>query len=250
MNETIKKQLSHRSIRAFSEKAVSEDVVNTLLAVANRTATSSGLQLSSIIRVTDAAVRRRISAICGQEYVNQAPGFFVFVADCYRNACIAREQGFDNDSIRGMDGFFQAFTDACLSAQNVTTAIESLGMGAVFFGSILNDPQELIDILGLPELTFPVLGIGFGYPAQEPQLKPRMDVSLKVFENQYTVFDDYVERLADYDKEMQTYYDLRDKGRNSDSFSKQVVKKFETVREKRSLLLNIVRKQGFNLKVE
>jgi nitroreductase len=250
MNETIKKQLSHRSIRTFSEKVVPEDVVNTLLAVFNRTATSSGLQLSSIIRVTDATVRRRISVICGQEYVNQAPEFFVFVADCYRNARIAREQGFDSDSIRGMDSFFQAFTDACLSAQNVTTAIESLGMGAVFFGSILNDPQELIDILVLPELTFPVLGIGFGYPAQEPQLKPRMDVSLKVFENRYRVFDDYLKRLADYDKEMQTYYDLRDNGRNSDSFSKQVVKKFETVREKRSLLLNIVRKQGFDLKVE
>jgi nitroreductase len=44
MNETIKKQLSHRSIRAFSEKAVPKDVVDTLLAVANRTATSSGLQ--------------------------------------------------------------------------------------------------------------------------------------------------------------------------------------------------------------
>jgi nitroreductase len=250
MNETIKKQLSHRSIRAFSEKAIPEDKVNALLAVANRTATSSGLQLSSIIRVTDAAVRRRISAICGQEYVNQAPEFFVFVADCYRNARIAREQGFDGESVRSMDGFFQAVTDACLSAQNVTTAIESLGMGAVFFGSILNDPQELIDILVLPELTFPVLGIGFGYPAQEPQLKPRMDVSLKVFENRYRVFDDYLKRLADYDKEMQTYYDLRDNGRHSDSFSQQIVKKFEAAREKRSLLLNVVRKQGFNLKVE
>jgi nitroreductase len=250
MNETIKKQLSHRSIRAFSEKAVPEDVIDTLLAVANRTATSSGLQLSSIIRVKDAATRRRISAICGQEYVNQAPEFFVFVADCYRNARIAREQGFDGGGIRGMDGFFQAFTDACLSAQNVMTSIESLGLGGVFFGSILNDPQELIDILALPELTFPALGIGFGYPAQEPQLKPRMDVSLKVFENRYTVFDDYLKRVADYDEEMQTYYDLRDNGRNTDSFSKQVVKKFKAVREKRSLLLNVIRKQGFDLKVE
>jgi nitroreductase len=250
MNETIKKQLSHRSIRAFSEKAVPKDVVDTLLAVANRTATSSGLQLSSIIRITDTAARRRISAICGQEYVNQAPEFFVFIADCHRNARIAREQGFDDESVRSMDGFFQAFTDACLSAQNVTTAIESLGLGAVFFGSILNDPQELIDLLALPELTFPVLGVGFGYPAQEPQLKPRMDVSLKVFENKYTAFDDYLKRVAGYDEEMQTYYDLRDQGRHSDSFSKQVVKKFKAINEKRSRLLNVIRKQGFDLKVE
>ncbi|MDR0441756.1 MAG: NADPH-dependent oxidoreductase [Candidatus Accumulibacter sp.] len=250
MNETIKKQLSHRSIRAFSDKAVPEDVVNTLLAVVSRTATSSGLQLCSIIRVTDAATRRRISAVCGQEYVNQAPEFFVFVADCCRNAAIAREQGFDGESVCGMDSFFQAFTDACLAAQNVTTAIESLGLGAVFFGSILNDPQELIDTLGLPELTFPVVGIGFGYPAQDPQLKPRMDVSLRVFENRYTVFDDYLKRIAGYDEEMQTYYDLRDNGRRSDSFSKQVVKKYQATIEKRSLLVNIIRKQGFDLKLK
>ena len=250
MNETIKKQLSHCSIRAFSEKPVPEDVVDTLLAVANRTATSTGLQQCSIIRVTDPAVRRSISAICGQEYVNQAPEFFVFVADCYRNARIAREQGFDGGGIRSMDGFFQAFTDACLAAQNVMTSIESLGMGGVFFGSILKDPQNLIEILALPELAFPVLGLGFGHPAQEPQLKPRMDVSFRVFENRYLVFDDYLKRFADYDKEMQTYYDLRDDGRHSDSFSKQVVKKFKAVDEKRSLLLNAVKKQGFDLKVK
>jgi hypothetical protein len=119
----------------------------------------------------------------------------------------------------------------------------------VYFGSILNDPQEIIDILALPELTFPVLGVGFGYPAQEPQLKPRLDVSLKVFENRYTVFDNYLESIAGYDREMQTYYDLRDNGRHSASFSEQVVKKTRTINEKRALLLSIARKQGFDLKV-
>lgn len=250
MNETIKKQLSHRSIRAFSDKAVPENVINTLLEVANRTASSTGMQQFSIIRVTDAAVKRRISLICKQEYVNQLPEFFIFIADSYRNSRIAREQGFEGDGIRDMDRFFQAFTDACLAAQNVTTAIESLGLGAVYFGSILNDPEELINILALPELTFPVLGVGFGYPAQDPQLKPRMAISLKVFENQYKVFDDYLKNVADYDIEMQTYYDLRDNGRHSDTFSEQVIKKSRAIIEKRSLLLNIARKQGFDLKIK
>ncbi|GHU34947.1 NADPH-dependent oxidoreductase [Betaproteobacteria bacterium] len=250
MNETIKKQLSHRSIRLFSDNAVSEDVVNTLLEVANRTASSSGFQQFSIIRVTDAEIKRRISLICKQDYVNKLPEFFIFIADCYRNARIIKEQGCGDRSTYDMDRFFQAFTDACLAAQNVTTAIESLGLGAVYFGSILNDPQELINILALPEFTFPVLGVGFGHPAQDPQLKPRMDVSLKVFENQYKVFDSYLENIADYDKEMQTYYDLRDNGKHSDTFSQQIVKKFLAVNEKRSRLLNIAKKQGFNLKIE
>jgi nitroreductase len=249
MNETIKKQLSHRSIREFSDRAVPRDVLDTLLAVINRTATSSGMQQFSIIRVTDAEARRRIALICHQDYVNRLPELFIFVADCHRNANIAREQGFDGPGIRDMDRFFQGFTDACLAAQNLTNAIESLGMGAVYFGSILNDPEELIDILGLPGLTFPVLGVGFGYPAQDPQLKPRLDVSFKVFENRYKSFDNYREVIADYDKEMQTYYDLRDNGRRSDTFSEQVVKRSGAVREKRGLMLNVARKQGFDLGV-
>ena len=250
MNETIKKQLSHRSIREFSSEAVPEDIVNTLLAVANRTATSTGMQQFSIIRVTDTEVKRRIAVVCEQEYVNRLPEFFIFIADCYRNYRIAKEQGLEEKSTVTMDYFFQAYTDACLAAQNVTTSIESLGMGAVYFGSILNDPQELINILALPELTFPVLGVGFGYPSQNPQLKPRMDISLKVSENQYTVFDNYKEIFSEYDKEMQTYYDLRDNGKHSDSFSMQVIKKFRSVREKRALLLDIARKQGFDLKIK
>jgi nitroreductase len=250
MNETIKKQLSHRSIRAFSDEAVPGEMIDSLLAVANHTATSTGLQRFSIIRVTDAELKRRISRICEQAYLNQLPEFFVFIADCYRNFRIAREQGFDGGSVRSMDFFFQAFTDACLAAQNVTTAIESAGLGAVFFGSILNDPQELIDTLALPELTFPVLGLGFGYPAQDPQLKPRMDVSLKVFENRYAVFDDYLKLIVDYDKEMRTYYDTREKGKPSDSFSEQVVKKSGLVREKRSKMLDVIRRQGFDLKLD
>ncbi|MDR2614477.1 MAG: NADPH-dependent oxidoreductase [Candidatus Accumulibacter sp.] len=249
MNEMIDKQLSHRSIREFSEKPVSGEIIETLLAVANRTATSSGLQQFSIIRVTDAEVKRRISLICEQDYVNRLPEFFIFIADCYRNARIGREQGFDGEGLRDVDHFFQAFTDACLAAQNLTTAIESLGMGAVYFGSILNDPQELIDILALPELTFPVVGVGFGHPAQEPQLKPRMDVSFKVFENRYRVFDDYLEKIAGYDKEMRTYYDLREHGRHSASFSEQVVSKAKVIREKRNLLLRVARKQGFDLRL-
>jgi nitroreductase len=248
MNETIRKQLSHRSIRAFSDETVSEEVIDTLLAVANRTATSMIMQRFSVVRVTDAETRRRISTICEQAHISRLPEIFIFIADCYRNFRIASAQGFDGEGLRSMDAFFQAFTDACLAAQNVATAIESIGMGAVFFGSILNDSQALIDTLSLPELTFPVLGLGFGYPVQYPQLKPRLNISFKTFENRYTIFDDYLELIADYDKEMQTYRDARDDRKHSDSFSKMVVKKSRSVREKRALILHVVRKQGFNLK--
>jgi nitroreductase len=225
-------------------------VIDSLLAVANRTATSAGMQQFSIIRITDAEMKRRISHVCGEQAcISRLPEIFIFVADCYRNFRIAREQGLDSERIRNEDFFFQAFTDTCLAAQNVTTAIESIGMGAVFF-SIQKALRELVDMLALPELTFPVLGLGFGYPAQDPPLKPRMDVSLKVFENRYTVFDDYLKLIADYDEEMRIYHDARGKGKSSGSFGELVAKKTRGAREKHGLMLDTMKKQGFALKMD
>jgi hypothetical protein len=72
-----------------------------------------------------------------------------------------------------------------------------------------------------------------------------MDMNLRVFENTYKIFDNYLEEIKEYDEEMQTYYDLRDSNKRVDSFSQQVVSKVENVIPKRQAMFDIVRKQGF-----
>ena len=163
----------------------------------------------------------------------------------YRNGQIAKEKGFDEDSINDMDRFFQGFTDACLMAQNVVNAAESLGLGTVYYGSILNNPSRTIKLLKLPKRTFPVLGLGFGYPNQEPQLKPRMDMKLRMFENSYKCFDNYSEIIMEYDEIMQTYYDLRQANKRVDSFSNQVVSKLKNVNPLRQRMVDSIIEQGF-----
>ncbi len=95
----------------------------------------------------------------------------------------------------------------------------------------------------------PVVGLGIGYPNQAPQLKPRMSMELRLFENTYKKFDNYVEEIKEYDKEMQTYYDLRDANKRVDSFSNQVVTRLKNTIPKRSEMLNILKKQGFDLNI-
>lgn len=250
MNSTIKHQLNHRSIREFKEEAVPEEVVDTLLDVANHTATSTGMQSYSIIRVLDPAKRKAITEVCGQEYVGRAPELWIFIVDVFRNSRIAREQGVHLESERDTDRFFQGFTDAVLAAQNVTNAIESLDMGAVFLGSILNDTRKMIEILDLPELTFPALGIIFGTPNQEPQLKPRMPKELKFFTDSYHIYEDYMKEIEDYDQVMRTYYDLRDANRRVDYFSKQVVTRLEDTISGRQELAQVIVEQGFDLNLD
>lgn len=249
-NETVERLLNHRSIRAYKDMPIEKEIVDSLIEVANHTSTSMGMQSFSIIRVTDKEKRAKIAQICNQDYVNQAPEFWVFIADLYRNASIAAEQDCYAESRNDADRFFQGFTDACLAAQNVLGAAESYGLGGVFFGSITNDLSGIIEILNLPEYTFPVLGLGMGYPDQEPLLKPRMDAEFKVFENEYVKQDSYVEALKDYDERMKKYYDMRNPSKYLDEFTKQVVNILTAAEKKKSTAITVMRKQGFELNLE
>lgn len=249
MNATINIQLNHRSIRKFTSEQVTAEMMTAILNVVNQTATSTGAQSFSLVHVTDPGLKTQISQVCKQPYVATMPELFIFVVDAYRNAKIAQEQGYHLPAERDMDRFFQGFTDGCLAAQNMTTAVESLGLGAVYLGSILNNAPKMIDLLHLPELTFPIVGVGFGHPAEYPALKPRMDIGLKVFENAYQVQDNYLEAIKDYDDRMSTYYDLRDTTKSLPAFSQQVIQRLENPNPLRTALLQVARSQGFDLNV-
>lgn len=249
LNQTIKTQLAHRTIREFTKEPVPVEKFEQLVQVAGRTATSNGLQACSIIRITDPDIKQELADICSQEYVARMPELWIFVVDQFRNGQIAKAKDCHEDSIGDMDRFFQGFTDACLMAHNVENAAESIGLGTVYLGSILNDPARTIKALDLPKLTFPVVGLGFGYPNQEPQLKPRMDMKLRMFENSYTIFEDYADEISEYDELMQTYYDLRQANQRVDSFSKQLVTKLENINPIRQKIVNVISEQGFDLKI-
>lgn len=247
LNSTIDTQLRHRTIRQFTGDPLPDDVFRTLMDVAQRTASSRGMQHASIIRVVDAQLRSVLADVGHQAYMGQAPEMLVFIVDTHRNQVILDERGAAGYGARSMDSFFEGWTDACLMAQNIVVAAESLGLGTNYFGNVLNSPSRVIELLRLPALTFPVVGLTLGYPAQDPQLKPRMPMSLRVLTNGYTEPPSVVDALRDYDAVMQTYYDLREHGRRSDTFTDQVVSKLNAVLPERHHIVQAIRSQGWDL---
>jgi nitroreductase len=245
MNETIKTQLGHRTIREFKDQPIPKEDLEKLYEVINMTASSNGMQNSSIIRVTDQKIKDQLAEIGLQEYMRRAPELLIFIVDLYRNYSIAKEMNNENDIMIGFDKFMQGFTDACLSAQNFVVGAESMGYGANYFGNIHNNTSKVIEILDLPKYTFPVVGVGIGIPNQDPQLKPRMPLELKMFENGYKKFDSYLEAIKDYDEVMQTYYDLRDANNRVDAFSTQIIKKQGSIIAKRQDMYQAFLDQGF-----
>lgn len=171
-NATVDTLLERRSIRKFKPKPLSDDIVETLETVAQHAASSQFLNDWSAIRITDPAAKKRLAEIGGQPYIATAPLLYVFVLDEHRNAAIAASKGVETASdeltLNGSYRYTQAQNDAVLALHAMETAAYSLGLGCVILGSLLNDVPALIDLLNLPEYTYPVLGLAIGKPDQDP----------------------------------------------------------------------------------
>ena len=244
-NETIASQLAHRTIRAYKDQPLTEAEVTTLMDVARHTATSSFLQACTILHITDPQVRETIGTASGQPYVGGTKGdLFIFVADLYRNSRIRAEQGVSSEALGSINLFLTALEDALLAAQNVVVAAESMGLGTVYLGSILADPRPVVKVL---ELTFPVLGLLVGHPDQEPGQKPRMPLSVVTAKNTYPRVESYSETLADYDREVTEYYDLRS-GSRLESFSHLVATNIGVGGAHVSPIMEVLNEQGLCLR--
>lgn len=87
LNDTIKTQLNHRSIRHFKNQQLDKETLNTLYEVANHTASSQFLQQFSIIHVTDKNKRTKLAEICNQPPVSENGELFIFLIDLHHKNC-------------------------------------------------------------------------------------------------------------------------------------------------------------------
>ncbi|MDF2565569.1 MAG: NADPH-dependent oxidoreductase [Massilibacillus sp.] len=142
---------------------------------------------------------------------------FVITADLHRNAEIAQEKGKSTEVLGSFDYCLRSFSDAFISAQNIVIAAESMGLGTVYLGSILNDAQAVIDLIYC------------------------------IFQN--TLFllsaERLVHNLENYDQTVSQYYDLRSKNRRIDTFTNQIAKAMDKHPEKRMSMLDVLKSQGF-----
>lgn len=237
MTPTIELLCAHRSIRAFTERAITAEQRSAILAAAQSASSSSFLQCSSIIRISDPALREQLVPLSGgQQYVAQAAEFWVFCADFNRlqQICPQAELGLAEQLLLGC-------VDTALMAQNALTAAESLGFGGVFIGGIRNHIAEVTRLLALPQFVLPLFGLCLGEPAQDPTVKPRMPASLLLHENHYRPLDEA--ELARYDRELETYYQSRDSHRRTESWSDHIRKTL--VKESRPFMLDYLHQQGW-----
>lgn len=245
MNQVIEVMKQHRSIRKFQAKPVEENLIRAVLEAAQHASTSNFVQAYTIVNVKDPEKRAQIAALAGpQPWVEQSPLFLVFCADLKRHekACgmcgTAMVQGYTEQ-------FIIATVDAALVAQNALLAAESLGLGGVYIGGIRNDPQKVCDLLGIPDLVYPVFGMCLGYPAEDPQTKPRLPLDAVLKVDHYSDAGDET-RLSTYDQVCCDYYNRRDCANREDNWTQQIARLM--CKEMRPHMRAFLESKGFSMK--
>src|SRR5208337_225629 len=99
-----------------------------------------------------------------------------------------------------VENFLIATVDVSIAAQTAALAAESLGLGICYIGAIRNNPREVINLLALPRLVFPVMGMTVGWPAAKPYIRPRLPIRAVLHWQSYHQPQD--QALLDYDRTM------------------------------------------------
>ena len=190
----------HGSVRHYKPDPVPTEMVETLVAAAQRSSTSSNLQMMSVVAVTDAEKRKRLAELCGnQSHIAEAPVFMAWCADLNRLDRVCELRGYKQVA-EYVENFLLATVDTAIASQTAALAAESLGLGICYIGSIRNNPRAVIELLALPRLVFPVTGMTVGWPAAAPRLRPRL--ATKAVLHWETYNRDQDQALRDYDRAM------------------------------------------------
>lgn len=200
MNDVIKSLMAHRSIRAYTDRPVEEDVLNQIIGAVQAAPNWVNLQHVSVIVVRDPVRRKKFAALCGEQpHIAQAPAFLVFCADFYRTwlACRAKGQPFD-EVVGQIDNLIVGAHEVGIALGTAVAAAESFGLGTVPIGDIRLHALEAVAELGLPQYVLPLLGLCVGYPAERPGQKPRLPKEAVCFEERYN--QELMPLLAQYDE--------------------------------------------------
>lgn len=245
MNPMIQLLRSHRSIRKFTDEPVDDGMIHEIVRCGQAAATSSNLQATTVIRVRKAETRREIARIAGdQKYVTTAGAFLVFCADLNRARLACEMQG--GDFVTGMtEHFIIATVDVALFAQNCAIAAESSGLGICYIGGIRNDPGRVSVFLDLPVQVYPVFGFCLGYPAQNPEVKPRLPLSVVLKEERYRKSDDKADILV-YDDKLRNYYKTRTGGTKDSCWTQEMMALVG--KESRPHMRGFLKSRGFTMK--
>lgn len=165
------------SVRKYSPRPVSDELLNELLEAASHTQTMGNLQLYSVIITRSAEMKRRLApAHFNQPMVENCAALLTFCADYHRTT----QWALNRKAHPGYNNFLSyqnAATDALLFCQRFCDLAEERGLGLCFLGTTVYQPEKIIEVLQLPQLVMPVATISLGWPDEHPAPSDRLPLT-------------------------------------------------------------------------
>ncbi|WP_422478443.1 nitroreductase family protein [Pleomorphochaeta sp. DL1XJH-081] len=173
--EIVETILTRRSIRAYDQKPIPEELLYKVLDVTRHAPSGSNREPTRLIVVKDLERRTTLSALCShQSFIAQAPVVIVAVGKVF------------SSNRGGYMGNFSNLLDGAIVLDHLTLIARSEGLGTCWIGSFDND--RIKRFLQIPE-GWQIIGLTpLGYPNTERSFKPtdkRMPLEQFVMEERW-----------------------------------------------------------------
>ena len=164
--------MQHRSVRSFTDEAVSGEVLKEIIDCGLRASNTGNMQLYSIIATQQEPLR---SELCKLHFGQcaTAPLWLTICTDVHRYHHYCRVNQCD-EPYGNFLWFASALVDASLCAQNICVAAESHGLGFCYLGTVMYNTEQIANLLQCPEGVVPVIAIAMGHPAEEGRMSERL----------------------------------------------------------------------------
>jgi len=235
----------HVSIRKFKQQKIQSSLLNSILYSGAKASTTGNMQLYSILLSESEEDRVKLIPLhFNQAVVKSAPVLLTFIADFNR---FTKWCAFNNadPGYNNFLSFFTAAIDTLICAQNVCIAAENNGLGICYLGTTTYNALEIIKILELPKLTFPITTIAIGYPDESPENVDRIPLDGIIHRGKYNDYSEQrIKELYSFKESLesskkfivennkktlaQVYTDIRYKKVDNEFFSEKMI---EVLRE-------------------
>ena len=245
--------ISRASVRKFSKKNISKELLTLLLTAAQSAPSKSNLQQYSIMVIQNQSLKNEISKLIGDtKWALTAPVFLLFLADIRRNIKITNHKGYNHKN-NNVDTFMNGVIDSALSMQSMISASESIGLGICPISMIRNIIEEVKNLCKLPKGVFPIAGLAVGWPDEKSLASLRLPQDVVTHYNIYSEenlmdkinkYDDRVFEVAPIEENKQRHVDIygvAKKGTWSENISRQL-----SVAERKDFK-KWLKNHGFNL---
>ena len=198
-NPTSKLLIERASCRDFSDEKIPPDVLQLVLEAGTHAPTGWNLQPYSIIKIESDGTKQKLAEMCGQDFISQAPVLLLFCIDWQRVERWARLSVAPFTATSSFAHFWISFQDTVLCAQNLCTAADSVGLGSVYIGAVIEFLTGIRDMFKLPQGVLPVVLLCLGYPKTRPQPQKKLGPDVIVHAEQYREMEDH-EIVAAFEK--------------------------------------------------